>query len=692
MLPSYLVDFIASFLQGKKLGGSLLDPFYAPGGLLLTVAEQVHATEVIGITRQAAAPELLSIVDLGFRPSLIVGELGASLGKVARIEAIVASPPIGAGRSSLSIRGVTVKGELGELGFLQACARMAGEGVGLAVLPPAFVNRRPPDGVRASLSHLGLFLSGLIDLPVGVWGPATRLGGVLAVITRQETHRLFVGELTEDRQRNEVLLRNLMHGKPGPEVALGALVSEESFESFGKLRTAERIETLSRILGIPAITLADVQKSVHVPKGAGKTPLHLQQNALILPLIGTAPVKLQTEDVAVSKEFAQIVLEPEKAIASYVASFLNTELGRECRSELLVGQTIPRIQPRRLAALRLFLPPLEEQRAIAGAAARLDQVRNQLDELAAQLWSAPKKAAETIRGIERYQTEERFEDWLDCLPFPLAAILWTYHTASEERKGKHLLNFFEALAEFHAIVLLSAFKDDEAAIDEVREALKKHSLERATFGTWLQVFSKLGKRLRGMSPGSLREMRAALLCTANSETAEMLGSNEIFNAANAANQIRNDVAHGGGGVTSEQHLELTALLSRTRKAIGVRWAEFELIKAGAGRFVDGRHHYSVQRVMGTRAPFARKDVAVKAPLEDGVLCLLDSSYGRGLQLLSLVRLKSSPTGEESACYFYSRHEKEGERFVSYQYEDAKALVETNAAGLEILAKLQTRGA
>jgi hypothetical protein len=510
-----------------------------------------------------------------------------------------------------------------------------------------------------------------------------------AVVTREKAAKLFVGELSEDPQRNEVLLRNLVRHNAGPERALGALVSEETFEGFGKLRIAERVENLSSRLGVSAISLGEIQIKIIVPKGPGKTSLPVEPNTFIMPLIGRAPVRLQTQDVAVSKEFVQIVLDPSKASASYVAAFLNTELGRECRSELLIGDTIPRIQSRRLSELRLFLPTPEIQRAIAGAASRVDEVRNQLDELESLLWSAPKKLDETVRAIGRYQTEERFEDWIDSLPFPLASILWAYHTATgEDRKGRHLLNFFEALAEFHAIVLLSAFKEDQQAIEDVRDALKKHSLERATFGAWLQIVSKLGKRMRGMESAEGRAARASLFCTLSSETVDMLGSKEIFNATDAANQVRNDVAHGNGIVGADQHLQLRTFLTQVRKAIGLRWMEYELVRAGAGRFFEGRHHYSVQRVMGTRTPFARRETAVKAPLEDGALYLLDPSYGRGLQLLSLVRLKSSPTGAGAACYVYNRKDKGGDRFVSYQYEEAKAVVESRELGLEILTRLQ----
>jgi hypothetical protein len=79
--------------------------------------------------------------------------------------------------------------------------------------------------------------------------------------------------------------------------------------------------------------------------------------------------------------------------------------------------------------------------------------------------------------------------------------------------------------------------------------------------------------------------------------------------------------------------------------------------------------------MGTRTPFARKDVSLAAPLEDGELYLLDTNSDRALKLLPLVRLKPTPAGEEAACYFFNREDRGGDRFLSYHYSQPSDFVE-----------------
>jgi hypothetical protein len=168
VVPSHLLDFVAGYLKSKGLGTRLLDPFYSPGGLLLGVAERLHPSEVIALTRLKYASDLLSILQLSVQPTVIVGDLNASLAQVKSIEAVVASPPIGVGRASAIIEGITVAGELGELGFLQASLRMGGKGAGLALFPPNFGFRLAPNGIRDALGDLGLCLSAFVCVPVGL--------------------------------------------------------------------------------------------------------------------------------------------------------------------------------------------------------------------------------------------------------------------------------------------------------------------------------------------------------------------------------------------------------------------------------------------------------------------------------------------------------------------------------------------
>ena len=68
------------------------------------------------------------------------------------------------------------------------------------------------------------------------------------------------------------------------------------------------------------------------------------------------------------------------------------------------------------------------------------------------------------RPLEAVNREDRYENWLDSLPFPLASILWVCHTQSGSLKEQYerKIQFFEALSEFLGIIFLSAFSANEA--------------------------------------------------------------------------------------------------------------------------------------------------------------------------------------------------------------------------------------
>ena len=55
------------------------------------------------------------------------------------------------------------------------------------------------------------------------------------------------------------------------------------------------------------------------------------------------------------------------------------------------------------------------------------------------------------------------------------------------------------------------------------------------------------------------------------------------------------------------------------------------------------------------------------------LYLSKKDSGRALKLLPLVHMGPSPQSTKNACYFFSRLEREGSRFVSYHYIDKPEL-------------------
>jgi hypothetical protein len=69
------------------------------------------------------------------------------------------------------------------------------------------------------------------------------------------------------------------------------------------------------------------------------------------------------------------------------------------------------------------------------------------------------------------------------------------------------------------------------------------------------------------------------------------------------------------------------------------------------------------------------------------LYLLSDGAARGLQLLPLVFIGSSPPSAKNACYFFNRVEKEGVRFVPYHFADRAELTERFAEATAAIRSL-----
>jgi hypothetical protein len=76
-----------------------------------------------------------------------------------------------------------------------------------------------------------------------------------------------------------------------------------------------------------------------------------------LPIIGTSPAVTSREDFRIKPQnYIQLVLDQNKAIATYVAEFFNTPLGRKIRDLLNNGMVIPKISKPTLLDSAIFLP------------------------------------------------------------------------------------------------------------------------------------------------------------------------------------------------------------------------------------------------------------------------------------------------------------------------------------------------
>lgn len=619
-----------------------------------------------------------------------------------RFDLVVGMPPFGMPREkqtySRNGEGVLVHDERGKLVMLEALARMADDGVCIFV-SPSFDARSAPDGVYHQLHRFGLRVEAVIALPDSPFRPMTTIQGVLSVITRGTPTDVFVGRLAGDAQRDAVVVDNYRRRRSGAEVALGRLISPHEFKGIGLLEGQERVKAQARRFGYAPVPLSAVTSAMNL---ARKSPPFFNdvENAVYLPLIGrSAAVASQAEMSLKPHNYAQLIVKSESAVPSYVAQFFNSSLGQAIRESLTTG-FIPKLSKSTLADAEVYLPPLEVQAKAIEAQRNIREVKNELNELELRVWSQPRKLDDIARRVDHFTREESFKEWLDSLPFPLASILWTYHTAGNDQKRRyeHLSHFFEALTEFVATILLSAVSQDTELFQPAKERIQKSlagqnlTIARGTFGTWKCVYEQLAKTLRGMwaKPESKDRVERLLACR-DEETLRMLTGSDLVAILQRTNGYRNSwVGHTGVVGTreaAERHRVLQGELSAIREIFSTAWDSFTLVLPRESIFTAGIHKYTVQRVVGRSAPFENFEVSLAVPMEHGYLHLLGRDEKQALRLLPLVRVMESPRSAENACYFYSRQQADGVRFVSYHFEQEADVVNQFPDTLKALESL-----
>ena len=82
--------------------------------------------------------------------------------------------------------------------------------------------------------------------------------------------------------------------------------------------------------------------------------------------------------------------------------------------------------------------------------------------------------------------------------------------------------------------------------------------------------------------------------------------------------------------------------------------------------------------MGTNVPFRPGSIRVGEIMEEGELYIATDGCTRPLPLSHLIVLRSSPSSERHACYFFNRAEGDSVRLVSYQMTISGEIYEPRA--------------
>lgn len=688
--PKALIGFIDKLANMRSVN-TVLDPTCGRGLLLQAIAASTHAEVVHGIDLNSESYAIAQAM-LGQRATIFHADaLSSPEGLLPGYDLVAAHPPLGIRlEAPLALPGVGER-EYGDFAYGLAawtCTRLSERGRAVLILAPSFLwaprGRALVDAVHA----LGCRIDALIHLPGGTLGN-TGIPSYLVVFERGAQREVFIGGFTDNSEHQDALIELYRRRKSGPQLSLGRLCPLERFRGFEALEAQERVTRLVKTSGwkpVPATQVIVGNRRLVLATDdpqAGPNSLYLRPHGRLVATLGADELPGRS-----MRDSLLLDIDPKFADARYMVHWFNaSQIGQATLQAASRGGATTSLDVNALLASKLHLPTPPEQRQILHGLEYLQKIRAEAAELEEALSSGTSQTDQLVQQILTINQEDRYEDWIDTLPFPLASILWRHHAGegSPREQFEVLLHFFEATAAFIATVHLSALMGDDEVWSAVghglHERLRKHklSLDRATFGAWkLTVEYLAGQYKRILSGENGSEACKRLYGTSNLDDIQMICAPELLQVLQRANAMRNDTSGHGGAIGQEEaqrfHDELKSMVDIVRGVFGRSWRDYELVQPAEGRYTGGVYHYHVKRIMGTRStPFETVLRESVQPLESGRLYLFDAVSQRGLLLQPFVQVIPSPQKKAIACFIFSRNEKDGAHFVSYHFEHESSL-------------------
>lgn len=704
--PSIITDFIIDLAKAIN-PKSVLDPTCGSGLLLHHIVKAGNVSVAHGIDLDYDSYEIATKLLEGDAKIYCNDLFTIKTDLENEYDLIAADPPLGVRleKEQLpeNLRDFTFH-DMSNYVAIWACYRLAPKGT-LTILMPSFaaLDKKFHDVIHT----MGLRFRAILHVPSGS-RLNTNVATNIVVIDRNPQKDLFTGQLSKDAENRAHLLRNFKRHKSDGHPRSGRTIALEEFLGYEAVEAQHLLRQRIRGTRLVAYRFSDLLvRSSSYNTLRQVDPDNASENSLYLTIMGTQ-LHLATDEVP-SKDIVKRIyfLDETKVDVHYLKDWLLSDLGQTAL-RAAGGSRIgfrPRISPLVLENLVCYLPPLDDQYQALEAVRALARIRAEAQELEDQCWMGL-SGDDLLERTKTLNHVDRYEDWIESLPYPLASILRRHLASGDDPRVRFavLLHFFEALAQFLATVHLSAYNTDSLIWqDRQRDLLKL--LERqhlrfdlATFGTWKAVVEFLSASTRAMLKDDEQTSIALRLYSVTSTSwLDKLCNSEITDILSKANGVRNKYSgHGGamGGAQAETiEKDLLTLIQNIRLVFGRNWNQYELIRAEGMTYSRGIYTYKVPRLMGANSQFGRVTRTSMQAMDTDELYLFSKGLATGLKLLPFIRVMASPSNVANACYFYNRVVPGKHRFVSYHF-DAEAAVESSfqdtAIALKELTTLHSR--
>lgn len=691
--PALVAEFLVS-LTGDMGDLHALDPWAGFGVSLsaLLATERIRSAKAIEINQEVA--DLGERLMSDARVKWIRADASVELaGDAAQYDLVVGSPPINLPRARLRMPdGTDLATSASYTMLVQAALVLAPGGLMAIVLPESFF-QSPGEAARRALENMSVYPVGSFALPVRSFRTHS-IPTTVVVFGREPRELLFTAELEPGVDYSQVVA-NFRGGRQGKMPSLGLLVQRSEFRSWRALMRHRDIVESGRRSGLQVVPLREVVREVMYAKADGD-PFEAIDNAVYLPTLGTGPVLTQPGDLGKPSNYLQLLLDPERCDAEYLAAFLSSSAGGVIREQFARGDTIRKVSRSSLEDAVVLLPPtIDQQRAAVGTAKDLKDLLLGVSALERTLWDRPLQARRVRQAFAVLRTGDGFEQWMESLPFPLATVLWRYRAADDpEKRCRLLVHFFEAATVFLVDVLFSGLQAEHEILMNARRQGPDGGpgYHHGSIGIWADLLARLAGRTRELVANEPKSSSEIFRVTDLTRLQEVASKSVVALLKDDAATYRREWIGHPAVVSANQWArrleEAEATLAQLRDALGTSLIGWRLTRPGHGRMRQGVYETGIEDLTGTRREFRRATIGLREVPEADELYLLEEGASLMLKLAPLVRLRRAPDSVEDAAYFYDRVDQDGVRWVSYHFEQE---AEFHTHDDEVLAVIDTLG-
>src|SRR5690554_725803 len=690
-LPYYsksIYDFLGAIVAISK-PDKAIDPWANLGESLKLVQENSPNTKLKGALINR---DLLKWNEHTHNFDVELDDSFSFLEKNVNVDLIVSNLPIGL-RTDESRFGIT-KSELGFQIIAQSCLSLKDGGVGIFNVTEKFTSESGNGKkLREFFKENNISVDALISTPVKSINPHASIPMQLLVLSKTPQGDVFVGKIDEgNKVHNEKLIKNYVNSKNGKTVFEGRLIS------FAEKKTSEQIENDKEInislrrTALPLIKIEDVGNIKNLYRDQRNENWILIQRFYMVEVetfySGSEKMEkihneLSSNQMRIGINYHVLEVNPDVARVDYLVKFLNSPLGQSLRANVHVGAIMPSLTSQQLKSLTIPLPSVVDQNHIIQLSREIDNYTSFFKQLDKSLWKAPSKHTAIKKQIKNLVKDKNSIDWMEELPFPIASILWGYHSESTAlKKVEYLFLFFEGLCQFIDVLLLSSISSDRSFYENegknwIRNEDMKHWYEKASFGGWQYMFEKLAKNVRKLfNDKDQKEMIYNAFGGPSDSFIEAVTNKKLIPVFKNVNSLRNSFK-GHGGVSSDELYNsllqnLESALYEIKDILVDGFSDVKLIHVVPNSLnwdkEEGIFESTCRFLKGTRSKFNKESVYTREPLSAKQLYIVHEGQYRAIELLPLIQLRESPKTEQNAFYFYNRIEGNSVRMVSYHFE------------------------